>query len=577
MRHPLNVPLRLGAVLLVVLAVAARADGQSPAQLAAPEIRALWVDAFHAGIRSATEASQLVADAKRLNVNTLIVQVRRRGDALYASGLEPPLDDPAYDPSFDALANILREAHAAGLQVHAWINAMPLWRDEAPPRDGRHVFNRHGTAAAGDDNWLTRSREGNQRFPVGYFLDPGHPAARDHLVSVYVDIVRHYPVDGIHFDYIRYPETDDRLPRGSNVGYNPVSVARFAKAAGRGTAVAPAPDDEAWTRWRRQQVTELVRRISIEARAINPKIKVSAAVIAWGRPPRDREDFANTAPMQRIFQDWRGWLEEGILDLAVPMNYAREHDATVREWFNGWIEFEKKNKRDRQLAVGVGGYLSEPGGVLAQIGRVRTGRGRGKADGVSIFSYSQPSAAAAAQVAAAAKAAAEAAAKAAAEAAAAAELSAAAAEAAKATEAAKASTAANVSAATPLPVVAPPPRPERLDFLVTGVVPAPGAFRRPAPVPSMPWIERPTRGYVAGSVADRSGPGLEGVRVRVSRRRLFGGTRRTVTDANGWFGMTNLKPGRYRVELEGPEGRAAGGRVEIEVKAGQVSRAALTR
>ena len=525
----------LAALAFGVTALAAPADPPAP-----PEIRALWVDAFHAGIRSPAEAAQLVADAKRLNLNTLFVQVRRRGDALFASTLEPPLDDPAYDPSFDALAHIVPAAHAAGLQVHAWINAMPLWRDDTPPRDANHVFNRHGPSAVGGENWLTRSREGNERFPVGYFLDPGHPAARDHLVSVYLDIVRRYAVDGIHFDYIRYPETDDRLPRGSNVGYNAASLARFARAS-RTTAV-PGPEDEAWTRWRRQQVTELVRRISIEARAINPRISVSAAVIAWGRPPRDRDDFSNTAPMQRIFQDWRGWLDEGILDLAVPMNYAREHDATVREWFNGWIVFEKKHKRDRQLAVGVGGYLSAPQGVLAQISRARAGRGREKADGVSVFSYFQPSAPPPP------------------------------AERAPVTPGTQQPT---VTAA-PLPVVAPPPpRPERLDFLTKGVESVPGAFARPAAVPSRPWLERPTRGYLAGTLTDDAGVPVEGSTVRIVRRRLFGGTKRAVTDANGWFGAAGLKPGRYRVEVEGRGTRTPTGRVEVEIKAGQVSRAAL--
>ena len=109
------------------------------ATTAAPELRALWVDAFHAGIRSPEEAALLVADAKRIHINTLIVQVRRRGDALYTGGLEPPLDDANYNPSFDALAHIVERAHAAGLQVHAWINAMPVWRDEVPPRDARHA------------------------------------------------------------------------------------------------------------------------------------------------------------------------------------------------------------------------------------------------------------------------------------------------------------------------------------------------------------------------------------------------------------------------------------------------------
>ena len=353
------------------------APHSAPAQpAAAPELRAVWVDAFHAGIRSPEEAAQLVADAKRIHLNTLIVQVRRRGDALYTGGLEPPLDDPNYQPSFDALAHIVSAAHAAGLQVHAWINAMPVWRDEAPPKDGRHVFNLHGPLAAGDACWLTSARDGTKKFPVGYFLDPGHPAAQNHLVSVYLDIVRRYGVDGIHFDYIRYPETEGQaLPRGADVGYHPVSVARFQRATGRSDV--PAPDDEAWTRWRRQQVTQLVRRISIEARAIKPRIKVSAATIAWGRPPESLADFENVAPMQRVFQDWQGWLAEGLLDLAVPMNYAREHDERVRGWFNGWIAWEKKHKADRQLAVGIGGYLSAPEGVWRRCracGRRRDGR-----------------------------------------------------------------------------------------------------------------------------------------------------------------------------------------------------------
>ena len=365
--HPRPTGWRFPVALFLTLLTPVWAAAQAPAS---PELRAAWVDAFHAGIRSAQEAAQLVADAKRIHLNTLIVQVRRRGDALYTGGLEPPLDDPDYQPSFDALAHIVSAAHAAGLQVHAWINAMPVWRDEAPPKDARHVFTLHGPNAAGDACWLTSTRDGNKTFPVGYFLDPGHPAAQNHLVSVYLDIVRRYDVDGIHFDYIRYPETEGpSLPRGSDVGYNPVSVARFQRAAG--PPDVPAPDEEVWIRWRRQQVTQLMRRISIEARVIKPRIKVSAATIAWGRPPASLADFENVAPMQRVFQDWQGWLAEGLLDLAVPMNYAREHDDRVRGWFNGWITWEKRHKAGRQLAVGIGGYLSAPEGVLAQVSRVR--------------------------------------------------------------------------------------------------------------------------------------------------------------------------------------------------------------
>ena len=552
-RASAGVGLMLAASLILIppRAASAQAPPGGPTT-AAPELRALWVDAFHAGIRSPEEAAQLVADARRIHINTLIVQVRRRGDALYTGGLEPSLDDPNYNPSFDALAHIVEKAHVAGLQVHAWLNAMPVWRDETPPKDVRHVFNLHGPAASGENCWLTCARDGTQKFPVGYFLDPGHPQAQDHLVSVYLDIVKRYDVDGIHFDYIRYPETDGpTLPRGSDVGYNPVSVGRFQRATGR--TDVPAPDDEAWIRWRRQQVTQLMRRISIEARAIKPRIKVSAAAIPWGRPPVSLADFENVAPMQRIFQNWQSWLAEGLLDLAVPMNYAREHDERVRGWFNGWIAWEKRYKADRQLAVGIGGYLSAPEGVLAQVARVRSPEGRARADGVSFFSYFSPSlrpipsaatGAAVTQPAAGAAAAAQ--------------------------------TRPAVAPAAPVPPTQ-AAEPDRLDFLVRGVGNVRPAFTAPAPapVPAMPWIERPTQGFIAGTVVDAGAHAVEASTIRIRRTGWFRKTRRTTTDANGWFGMTRLSPGTYHIRLEDRGGKAGRERVEVIVKAGGVSRARL--
>jgi len=537
--------------IIAVMAVASAADAQDRARTvppSAPEIRAVWVDAFHEGIRSPDEVTRLVETATRVHLNTLIVQVRRRGDALYTGGLEPPLDDPNYAPSFDALGDVVAKAHAAGLQVHAWINAMPVWRDEAPPKDPRHVFNQHGTSATGENCWLTMARDGTKKFPVGYFLDPGHPAARDHLVAVYLDIVRRYDVDGIHFDYIRYPETDGpALPRGANVGYNPVSVARFQKATGR--TDVPEPGDEPWIRWRREQVTQLVRRISIEARAIKPRLTVSAALIPWGKPPASPTDFANVAPMQRIFQDWQSWLAEGLLDLAVPMNYARERDERVRGWFNGWIAFEKNARASQQLAVGVGAYLNAPDQTLAQIRRVRMPDGKASANGVSIYSYFQPAMAPTPTSATAAN----------------------------ATPPTTSTPTVPGSAAAAPPKLPPPPDPGRLDFLTAGSGAEPPAFTGPAPVPTMPWIEQPTRGRLAGTVVDASGRGVEGRTIRVRRTGWFRKTARTTTDANGWFGMMRLKPGSYEIRLEDRTGRAGDARTKIVVNAGDVARAVMTQ
>lgn len=487
----------LAALVMSPAGAQARTSSATP-PLDPPEIRALWVDAFHAGIRSPQEVEDLIQAAARAHLNTLFVQVRRRGDALYTKGIEPPLDDPAYDPSFDALASVVEAAHRAGLQVHAWMNATPVWRDEAPPKDPRHVFNRHGPALAGDDNWFTASPVGEHRFPVGYFLDPGHPAAAAYLVDVYLSVVRNYPVDGIHFDYIRYPETDDRLPRGAGVGYNAVALSRFRRATRR--TDTPAPGDEAWMAWRRKQVTNLVRRIAIEAKAINPRIQISAALIPWGAPPTSERDFADAAPMQRVFQNWQGWMREGLIDLAVPMNYARETDDRVRGWFDGWIRWEKRHKHGRQLAVGLGAYRNTPDDLLAQIARVRTPEHGQRVEGVSFFSYAVPSLGATAAA-------------------------------------------------------------------------APGAFSAPAPLPPMPWIERPGHGWIAGLVTPNPGRDIDGIAIKVKRAGfpLFHRTRIVETDGNGYYGITGLKPGDYRVWIDGMKTP----RVRVKVEAGKVARAGL--
>jgi uncharacterized lipoprotein YddW (UPF0748 family) len=517
--------MKLVSLILSAMALAAPAAAQTPSSPSdPPEIRALWVDAFHAGIRTPQEAEDLVAAAKQSNLNTLFVQVRRRGDALYLKGVEPPLDDPAYDPSFDALAHIIDVAHREGVQVHAWINAMPTWRDEFAPKDARHIFNRHGPSMPGEENWFTASPTGNYKFPVGYFLDPGHPAAAAYLADIYLNVVRNYGVDGIHFDYIRYPETEDALPRGSGVGYNAVALARFQRATGR--TDVPQPGDEQWMAWRRQQVTNLVRRISIEAKALNPKIKISAALIPWGRPPTGEKDFVDVAPMQRIFQNWHEWMHDGLIDLAVPMNYAQETNERNRGWFDGWIAWEKQHKHGRQLAVGLGAYRNTPEHLVAQIARVRAPAKKARADGVSFFSYAVPR------------------------------------------------LPPQVAPGSDLPATPDPAAagPTRLAFLASGLGNGPGPFARPAPVPAMPWIDRPERGWIAGVLHTRTPVEADAAQVKVKRTGfpLFRRTKTVSADGNGYFGLTNVKPGRYRVWLPGTSRSTI-----VTVERGKVARADL--
>jgi len=493
----------------------------------AAEFRALWVDGFHAGIWTPEQADQLVAAAKAAHINTLIIQVRRRADALYLKSFEPFVEDVPQIPGFDPLANIIDVAHRNGIEVHAWINAAPVWRDQAPPRDPHHVFNLHGPSAAGDDMWLTSNRAGNVKFPVGYFLDIGNPAAADYIARVYLNVVRNYNVDGIHFDYIRYPETDGQpLPRGSDVGYNPTSVARFRRAYHR--ADTPAPDDQQFIEWRRAQVTALVRHVYLEAKAIKPRIKITAAVISWGKPPaaNTEQDFENVSPMQRIFQNWHGWLREGILDVAVPMNYNTESRPQVRDWFNGWIDFEKRHQHGRQIAPGLGAYLNSQDEVLAQISRVRQPSHGQRVPGLSLYSYGGLY---------------------------------------KRPARVEAGDSPAGVARTPSSASGGPGAPSSAGVAVGGQSPRSGEvpqsrndmsflgtpYGTSASIPPLPWIDAPTRGMLSGTWKRPDGSPVDGGAVTIHRTGfagIFSSAQHLTTDGNGNFGAANLKPGTYRIQ-----------------------------
>lgn len=370
----------VAALVLALLLV-----GLPPLAAGAPagEYRALWVDAYHDGFKTPEQVDRLLADARAAGANALFVQVRRRGDAYYQSGLEPWAADPDLAPGFDPLAYLLERAHGGSprIEVHAWLAALPIWGPGDPPPDPGHLFHRHGPGASGPDDWLQRRDDGALWTGDAYYLDPGHPAAARHVAAVALDLVRRYPVDGLHLDRLRYAE------RG-RWGYNPTSLARFLAATGRDDL--PAWDDPEWAAWRRAQVTALLRRIAVGVWAVRPQVVVSAAVVAWGDPPGPDRPWEATEPYRQVFQDWRGWLEEGIVDLVVPMHYLREWADGEADRLAGWLAWERSLAHQRGLVVGLGAYLNAPAGTLAQIGRLRAASGDGWPLGLALYSYATP-------------------------------------------------------------------------------------------------------------------------------------------------------------------------------------------
>jgi len=304
----------------------------------AAEMRGIWVDAFHPGFKNPTETSAMVAKAKACNFNALFVQVRKRGDVYYNSSIEPRAGD--LSPGYDALADIVTKAHAAGLEVHAWISVYEVYLDSKWTRaESGHVYLTH-------PEWLMKDDRGRVKFPGDkIYLDPGEPEVRAYLLSIVQEIVSRYDVDGIHLDIARYPS--------STGGYNETSVALFNQQTAR-TGI-PDKADEAWTAWRTSQVTRLIRDIYQKATGLKPRIKVSASV------------FANRADATaNRFQDWEAWLRAGILDFAVPMNFAIDNRV-----FQAKCAETGTLSTGRAIYMGQGGWKMSPAKALEQIAMAR--------------------------------------------------------------------------------------------------------------------------------------------------------------------------------------------------------------
>lgn len=384
-RSRYRILLTLGLLLLIGLAaVLPAATPATRAQQPIEQMRAFWVDSANPGYRNHPQVDELVANVLRANANTIVVQMRRHGDSWYNNSIEPRAADSRLAPAseFDPLAYLIDRAHANGIKVHAWMVVTVTCRPSDPLRGHpQHVCTSHGPGVPDPERWTTATYNGTQ---VGD-LDFGHPGAILHMEAVVQHLVRNYPqLDGVHFDFIRYSDVD--------YGYNRVSLDRFNRAYGLPASNRPAPSDPRWGQWRRDRMTELMRRLYIRSKAINPKIEISIAAITWGGVGSyNPNDWPNSAAYSRVFQDWKAWLQEGIIDFAMPMHYFEEGVPRSRDWYNGWLAWDRENTGRRAIVAGMGSWLNTREQGIEQTRRALTPDAQGRVlAGVGFYSYNQP-------------------------------------------------------------------------------------------------------------------------------------------------------------------------------------------
>ena len=365
------------------------------AQPAADEVRAVWV--VRHSLSSPAAAREVVAQAAAGGFNTLIVQVRGRADALYRSALEPRPEFLTGQPEFDPLQLVLEEARTRGLTVHAWVNAYLVWGPVDPPLHPGHLVNAHPEwlavpRALGRELYHADPRDpayvrrlidysaANIDVVEGLYASPSHPGVQERLLAVWNDLAAGYDLDGIHHDYIRFAT--------SAFDYSRTTLERFQAwvkpriAAHRYDALLAASRDDPyafadalpdqWDLFRRDSVSDLVRRVYRDVKERRSDLVVSAAVLPEWR-----------AAARWNLQEWTSWLAEGTLDVAVPMAYT-----TDTEEFHGWVDAALAAAGDPdRVWAGVGAYRNPVDRTVEQIDEARAIG----VSGIVVFSYNKPS------------------------------------------------------------------------------------------------------------------------------------------------------------------------------------------
>lgn len=355
--------LALAAVLIPLLPATPAARAQ------APEFRALWASRFEwpllDPVACRARIDQIMNDAAGARFNAVLFQVRGQADTLYPSPEEtwsPLLGEQ--NPGWDPLAYAVAAAHARGLEFHAYINAHTCWQSnpasaETLPTNPNHVFYAHCNAADPlHRDWLHHNTPTSPaQFSENSYvwIAPGVPAYQAHFRRQVLYVVQNYAVDGVHFDRIR-------TPWSNQPSYDPISLARFSDPQSN-------PGNLSFTAWTADQITRMVGDTYAAIQSVRPGVKVSAAV--YSDP--------NTAPTAQ-HQEALRWLQTGALDMAVPMMYftggaGSTWDTRLQLWLSG--------RAGRHI---VAGHITSQGlsSLIEQVNLTRLRGGHGNA----VFSWS---------------------------------------------------------------------------------------------------------------------------------------------------------------------------------------------
>jgi uncharacterized lipoprotein YddW (UPF0748 family) len=374
-----------------------------PMPPAAPrEFRAAWVSTVanidwpsRAGLpvaRQQAEAIAILDRAKALNLNAIVLQVRPSADAIYPSELEPWTEyltgqqGKPPSPMYDPLKFWIDQAHARGLELHAWFNpyrARHATAKSAPSRDHISVTKPQTVKTYGRFQWM----------------DPGEAEASKHTLDVVLDVVKRYDIDGVHIDDYFYP-----YPIEAPSATGAETAALDAGAAGAARPELEFPDQPAWQRylagggqldraaWRRQNVNQLIEALYSGIHREKAWVRFGISPFGIGRPDRRPPGILGFSQYDKLYADAELWLKNGWLDYLSPQLYwpIAQQPQAFDVLLDYWL---RENTRGRHVWPGL--YTSridgsaktyEPEEIVKQIGVTRSRAGGGNSIGHVHFS-----------------------------------------------------------------------------------------------------------------------------------------------------------------------------------------------
>ncbi|MFK4301031.1 MULTISPECIES: family 10 glycosylhydrolase [unclassified Paenibacillus] len=309
---------------------------------ASTSMRGAWISTINgdwpsSAARSSTEKqkqefTKMLDDLQGMGINAVFVQVRASGDALYPSNLVPwskyLTNTQGKNPGYDPLKFMISESHKRGMEFHAWFN--PFRANSTGTTSGlaaNHVANQH-------PDWIVKN--GSQLY-----INPGIPAARQHVIAAIMEVVDGYDIDGVHLDDYFYPYSGTFDDDATFQAYN------ANKISNKGD-------------WRRDNVNSFVRDLGKSIHASKSKVQFGISPFGvWRNKSQDltgSDTKAGVTAYDTTFADVRTWINKGWIDYVAPQIYwsigfpAAGYDKLVAWWSN-----EVKNS-DVKLYIGHSPY-----------------------------------------------------------------------------------------------------------------------------------------------------------------------------------------------------------------------------